>query len=29
MKWDDADGLKAKFVKPTGENKKVIFFKEL
>jgi hypothetical protein len=29
MKWDDADGLKAKFVKPTGENKKAIFFKKL
>lgn len=29
MKWDDADALKSKFVKPTGENKKVIFFKEL
>lgn len=26
---DDVVGLKAKFVKPTGENKKVIFFKEL
>lgn len=29
MKWDDGDALKSKFVKPTGENKKVIFFKEL
>lgn len=29
MKWDDADSLKTKFVKPTGENKKVIFFKKL
>ena len=29
MKWDDEEALKAKFVKPTGENKKVIFFKEL
>jgi hypothetical protein len=29
MKWDDGEALKAKFVKPTGENKKVIFFKEL
>jgi hypothetical protein len=29
MKWDDADTLKTKFVKPTGENKKIIFFKEL
>ena len=29
MKWDDSDALKQKFVKPTGENKKIIFFKEL
>lgn len=24
MKWDDADGIKEKYVKPTGENKKII-----
>lgn len=24
MKWDDADGIKQKFTKPTGENKKTI-----
>lgn len=24
MKWDDSDGIKQKFVKPTGENKKLI-----
>lgn len=29
MKWDDADGIKRKFVKPTGEDRKIIFFKEL
>ena len=29
MKWDDKEQLKKKFVKPTGENKKIIFFKEL
>ena len=29
MKWDDGEGLKQKFVKPTGENKKLIFFKKL
>ena len=29
MKWDSNDKLKDKFVKPTGENKKMIFFKVL
>ena len=29
MKWDDKEQLKNKFVKRTGENKKIIFFKEL
>lgn len=29
MKWDSSDDLKNKFVKPTGENKKLIFFKNL
>jgi hypothetical protein len=29
MKWDDKESLKKKFVKPNGENKKIIFFKEL
>lgn len=29
MKWDDNVEIKQKFVKPTGENKKIIFFKEL
>lgn len=24
MKWDDAEGINEKFVKPTGENKKII-----
>jgi hypothetical protein len=24
MKWDDSDGIKEKFVKPTGDNKKTI-----
>jgi len=24
MKWDDSDGIKEKYVKPTGENKKTI-----
>lgn len=24
MKWDDSDGIKEKYVKPTGENKKII-----
>jgi hypothetical protein len=29
MKWDSKEELKDKFVKPTGENKKLIFFKTL
>lgn len=29
MKWDDGESLKKKFVKPTGEDKKMIFFKTL
>ena len=29
MKWDDAEELKNKFVKPTGENQKIIFYKNL
>ena len=29
MKWDNKDKLKNLFVKPTGENKKLIFIKEL
>ena len=29
MKWDDNEGIKQKFVKPTGENRKIIFFKQL
>jgi len=29
MKWDDGEGIKKKFVKPTGEDKKIIFFKVL
>lgn len=32
MKWDSSSGTNTfneKFVKPTGENKKIIFFKEL
>jgi len=24
MKWDDAESINQKFVKPTGENKKII-----
>jgi len=24
MKWDDSDGIREKFVKPTGENRKII-----
>jgi len=24
MKWDNSDGIKEKFVKPTGDNKKTI-----
>lgn len=29
MKWDDGEQLKQKFVKPTGENRKLIFIKKL
>ena len=29
MKWDNKDELKEKFVKPTGENKKLIFVKKI
>lgn len=29
MKWDTSDELKTKFVKPTGENKKLIMYKKL
>lgn len=29
MKWDDGDQLKQKFVKPTGENRKLIFIKKV
>jgi hypothetical protein len=29
MKWDTKDTIKQKFVKPTGENQKIIFFKKL
>jgi len=29
MKWDEGETLKQKFVKPTGEDKKIIFFKDL
>ena len=29
MKWDDVKTLSEKFVKPTGENKKLIFIKEV
>lgn len=29
MKWDGGDEIKEKFVKPNGENKKIIFFKKL
>lgn len=29
MKWDDGENIKKKFVKPTGENKKLIFFKKI
>jgi len=29
MKWDNSDELKIKFVKPTGENKKLIMYKKL
>jgi len=29
MKWDNNEKLKEKFVKPTGENKKIILYKKL
>lgn len=29
MKWDDGNTLKAKFVKPDGKNKKLIFIKKI
>jgi hypothetical protein len=29
MKWDSSESLKEKFVKPTGENKKMIFIKSV
>ena len=29
MKWDDKDTIKQKYVKPTGENQKLIFIKKL
>lgn len=29
MKWDNGEQIKKKFVKPTGENRKIIFFKTL
>ena len=29
MKWDNKSQLKTKFVKPTGENKKLIFVTEI
>ena len=29
MKWDSNESLKKKFVKPTGENSKLIFIKKL
>ena len=29
MKWDNAESLSEKFVKPTGENKKLIFMKNI
>lgn len=29
MKWDEKDLIRKKFVKPTGENKKLIFLKEV
>ena len=29
MKWDSKEGLKEKFVKPTGENKKSIYIREV
>jgi hypothetical protein len=29
MKWDSKEGLKEKFVKPTGENRKIILIKRV
>ena len=29
MKWDSKESLKEKYVKPTGEDKKIIFFKKI
>ena len=29
MKWDTHESLKEKYVKPTGEDKKIIFFKKI
>jgi hypothetical protein len=29
MKWDNAEQLKEKFVKPTGENQKIILYKDI
>lgn len=29
MKWDNAEKLKEKFVKPTGENQKIILYKDI
>lgn len=29
MKWDDGNKIREKFVKPTGENSKLIFIKEI
>ena len=29
MKWDNGEQIKQKFVKPTGENSKLIFIKKL
>ena len=29
MKWHDKESLKKLYVKPTGENKKLIFFKKI
>jgi hypothetical protein len=29
MKWDNSDQLKQRFVKPTGENQKIILYKDI
>jgi hypothetical protein len=29
MKWDNSEQLKQKFVKPTGENRKIILYKDI